>query len=359
MEGVKWVQPGRALLRPNLATRDVAQVVREATTVQFDQPLPAPLMEALASAMSQRPEVALYLYGYSGWGDLDGSLSFLQGFEHVRQLGLALFELRGVQGLSRFERLQKLSLRHGSALDLAVLASLPELSELVLDVPRFKPDVLGHLLQLRRLTMSGRRGFLAPLTGHPTLERLELTFGTERDLSPLTSCQWLRDLRLWQITRLTSHDLAAVGQITRLDALMLGALRHVESLEPLVAGNPPVRFLELEQLRGLGTLQPLASLHDLRACTIFDSRPADRSLAPLASPPKLEEVFIGGSGPFPKQEVDALAAAFAARKFRYRDRDIGPTEVPRLGWRGLFGYADRVRAAESHGASLGLSTNGS
>jgi hypothetical protein len=70
-------------------------------------------------------------------------------------------------------------------------------------------------------------------------------------------------------------------------------------------------------------------------------------LAPLASAPKLEEVFVGGGGPFPKQEVDALAAAFTTRKFRYRARDIGPTDVPRLSWRGLFGYANRVRAAES------------
>ena len=347
MNGVEWVSEGRARLRPNLAIRDVAKVVSEANTVQFDQPLPTKLMQALASAMSQRPGVALYLYGYSGWGEIDGSLALLEGFEHVRELSLGLFELQGVQGLSRFQKLQKLTVRHGTKLDLAVLAQLPELSTLVLDVPRFAPDFLSELAGLRHLVMSARRGFLAPLAGHPSLERLELTFGTERDLSPLASCERLRDLQLWQISGLTGDDLEAVGQIINLDALMLGALRHVESLERLASGRPPVRFVELEQLRGLKTLQPLASLPELRACSIVDSRPADKALAPLISAKKLEEVFIGGESPFPKQEVEALATAFAGRRFRYRERDFGPADVPRLGWRSLFRYADRIRAAEA------------
>ena len=238
-------------------------------------------------------------------------------------------------------------MRHHTKLSLSVLAQLPELEDLSLDLPRVDASVLSALPGLRRLNMSAARGSLVPLTDHPSLERLRLRYGTERDLSPLVTCRQLRDLSIWCITRLDENDLTPVGRIANLDALVLGGLRNVKSLEPLVDNGSGVRFLELEQLRSLRSLAPIARLPELRACTIFDARPADRSLAPLIDAARLEEVLIGGSSPYPQAEVDLLAGAFQNRRLRYRGTvDIGPPDG-RLNWRGLFPYADRARTSKS------------
>jgi len=342
---VTWVSPGRALLAPDLRERDIPSIVADATTIQFQTPLPVRTMQALASAMNERPEVGLYLYAYGGWGRLDGPLSFLAGFEHLCSLSLALEELTGFEGLERFTELREvdLRLRSGKRVSLAPLASLTRLTRLSLELTATDIDALAHLPNLRHLWMSAAKGAIEPLADHPGLERLQLHHGTERDLSPLITCARLRDLSIWCITRLDADDLRAVGEIPNLDALMLGALRNVESLEPLASGGTLLRFLELERLPSLKTLAPLARLRGLRACTIFDSVPADRSLAPLREALQLEEVAIGGDKRFPKDEVDALAAAFATRRLSGHGVSIGPDDVPRLRWRGLFSYVDAAR----------------
>lgn len=196
MRGVTWVQQGRALLRPDVRTKDLSAIVADATTVQLDQPIPDQAMRALADAMAGYPDVSLYVYGYRSWGPLP-SLAFLHGFEHVRELGLAVFELERLDGLERFASLRKVSLRHGRGLKLQPLAALRELVDLLIDMPRFDASVVGELPHLECLNMSARRGALAPLANHPALRRLRLHYGAERDLSPLSSCERLRDLMIW------------------------------------------------------------------------------------------------------------------------------------------------------------------
>lgn len=344
MRGVKWVAAGRALLGPDVRTKDLHAIVADATTVQLDQPIPDEAMRVLADTMAANPDVALYAYGYTSWGPLR-SLSFLDGFEHIQELGLAVFELEALDGLERFANLRKLSLRHGRGLALRPLTALAELVDLHIDMPRFDASVLSDLPHLEYLNMSARRGALAPLTNHPALRRLNLHYGTERDLRALSSCEQLRDLKVWCIKQLGAEDLRPIGLIPKLDALGLGALRNVTSLDPLIGSR--IRFLELEQIPSLDTLAPLAKLPELRACTIFDTRPVDRSLAGLVSAPKLEEVVVGGDGRFPEDEVDRMFEAFAGRRAQYRQRTVGPEEPLRLSWRGLFRYVDRIRAAES------------
>jgi hypothetical protein len=304
VSGVKWVLPGRALVTDDVRERDVPGIVAQATSVQFERPLPTKIMWALAAAMRDHPEVALYVYGHRGSGPIDSGLAFLDGFEHVRSLSLALDELEGFDGLERFSELRKLQLAHRKKRSVAVLRELTQLQDLSVSVPGADMSIVASLDRLEILNMTAARGALVPLTDHPTLQRLTLHYGTERDLAPLATCRQLR---------------------------------------ALAANGSPVRFLELEQLPALSTFAPLAELPQLEACTLFDTRPNDRSLAPLVAAPRLAEVFIGGNKPFPKTEVDALATAFAGRRFRYRELHAGPEDVPRLSWRGLLGYADKTR----------------
>src|SRR5436853_5066490 len=78
MRGVNWIGDGRAQITPDVRPRDLSSVVAQARTIQFQEPLPAQAMAALASATRERPEVGLYIYAYGGWGGhLGGSMSFL------------------------------------------------------------------------------------------------------------------------------------------------------------------------------------------------------------------------------------------------------------------------------------------
>jgi hypothetical protein len=113
--------------------------------------------------------------------------------------------------------------------------------------------------------------------GHHGL-RLDGTFGTATDLSALPTMPLLRDLELWQIQRLDHVALLPLGSIKRLRALSLGGLRHVSRLDFIGdAVAERLRYVMLEKLPGLESLAPLETLTELRACGLFEARPADRS----------------------------------------------------------------------------------
>jgi len=148
VRGVTWGSPGRALFAPDVRKHEIPSIVAEATTVQFQTPLPTGTMQALAAAMRERPEVELYLYAYGGWGPLDGSLSFLAGFEHLRSLSLALEELPGFEGLARFTELRELSLRLRACAFFCVSGVLDVVGDAVSEVDaqdchRVRPVVTG------------------------------------------------------------------------------------------------------------------------------------------------------------------------------------------------------------------------
>jgi len=343
MRGVKWVLPDRALLTPEVNRRDIVKVVTTASTVSLDAPLPPASFEALAEALRGRPDTELALYGYSGWESLDASLHWLEPFSHLRSLSIAISTLKSIDGIERLPSLTSFAVaRTARPISLDPLASVRQLTDLTVDVPRADMSVVASLTSLRRLNMSASRGSLHPLANHPTLERLRLSHGAERDLNPLASCRNLRDLSIWGIQKLASEDLEPIGDMPALEALVVGAARNVSSIQWLARSQ--VRYLELELLSGLTTIAPLAQCEQLLAATLFDSRPADKSLQPFIDAPRLEEVFIGGTSPFPGAEVDRLVDAFSDRRLRYRQRNVGPEDVSRLSWRGLFGFVDRIRA---------------
>ena len=341
-KGVTWVDPGRALVDPALAPRQARRVVEHARTIQFDQPLPNKLHGALADALADHPDVGLYVYGHYGL-DIDQTLSFLQGYEAVEELGVNLNGLRSLEGLQRFARVKRLSVvRSGIRFRLDPLLAMPDLEELIIEAPAKGDTVLGQIPKLKQLGMSAAKGALAPLVGHARLERLSLHYGTERDLTTLATLPALRDLSIWQIQKLSVDHLQPVGRIARLEALRLGALRHVDSLAFLEVAAAHLRYLELEQLTVLETLQPLAKFRELRAIVMFDSKPADRSLAPLRSLPALEDIMVGDV--YPAGEVEGLVSGHPDAWIGVRDAEYGRGRS-RAGWRGLFSYVDERRAA--------------
>ena len=194
-------------------------------------------------------------------------------------------------------------------------------------------DVLSHMVNLRRLRAPGAQAVVDALTDHPALDRLSLAFGTASDLSALTTMPALRDLEIWQIQQLDDVALRPLVSIEHLRALSLGALRHVKRLD-FIADH--VQYVMLEKLPELESLAPLARLTRLRACSLYEARPADRSLRPLGVSDHLEDLFV--SDVYPPEEVEALVQRLPGTRISIRARDYG--QPSRVRWRGLFPYLD-------------------
>jgi hypothetical protein len=202
-------------------------------------------------------------------------------------------------------------------------------------------EVIRNLGKLTELHSPATATALESLEGHPTLRRVSLHFGTYRDLSALDSCPQLADIELWQVKQLRAVDLRPVARVRNLDALAIGALRNVTTLSWLHDGSCRLRFLTIEKLPALDTFEPLVHCGQLVAFGAWDSRPADRRLAPLNDLP-LVDVVLGDV--YPPTEVTALLERCRAR-VRIRSRVTGGE--PALRWRGLFAYADEYRARPS------------
>jgi len=340
--GAEWIGPGRLLVRPDARRRDIGRLVAEAEVVQFDEPLPPALSDAVAGALRSRPQVTLYVYGHYG-RKLDRELGFLRGFEHVERLSLNLNGLTGVDGLARFTALQSLTLQGIAKRNVSVAAieHAPQLRRLAVDQPVRDLEVISNLGKLMELRSPATATALDSLEGHPSLRRLSLQFGTHRDLSALESCPLLADIELWQIKQLTAADLRPVARVRNLDALALGALRNVATLSWLRDGSCRLRFLSLEKLPALDSFEPLSGCTQLVGFGAWDSRPLNRSLACLHRLP-LVDLVLGDV--YPPNEVNALLEHCRAR-IRIRSECKGGE--PALRWRLLFAYADEYRARRS------------
>jgi hypothetical protein len=160
---------------------------------------------------------------------------------------------------------------------------------------------------------------LHALDHHPSLEFLKLTFGTAKDLRAVATVAGLRGLDIYRISGLNSDDLDPLGECVGLEALSLGALRHVANLAALRRlPSRTLRCLLLEKVTHLASFDDIGNCLALEQLGLFESRPADRSLAPLTRLPRLQHLLIGDV--YPSAEVDQLVSQFAGASLHYRDK---------------------------------------
>lgn len=169
---------------------------------------------------------------------------------------------------------------------------------------------IGTLPTLRRLALrTPRMRSLDALRGHPRLEIFEMTFGGIRDLAPLAELPALRAVNLYQVRRLDTGDLDALGECRSLVVVSLGALRNVNSLRAL-ARRPAetLRLLLLERLTGIVTLADLAACTRLEQLGLHETRPSDRRLDVLLACPRLNRLVVGDA--YPANQREAVRANF-------------------------------------------------
>jgi hypothetical protein len=300
--------------------------------LQFDEPLPADVLDAAASALARHTHVRFRAYGRR----VDPTLPWLSGFEHIQHLVLDLPLATTFGPLENFTQLRSLSLGQtiSKTVSLCVLRSLPRLEVLYVEAHDKDFDAVGDLRSLTRLSLRVPRvKSLEALRGLPNLEVVSINFGGIRELSPLATIPRLRGLELYQVRGLDTDDLGPIGECRSLEALSLGALRNVARLQAL-AHKPreTLRFLTLERLTGLSTLEDLTACRRLEEVGLYDARPADRRLDVLLRCPSLNRLVVGD--PYPVDQFEILREAFGGETLLLRGEDVrGELADVKVRWR--------------------------
>ena len=323
---------GYGQLRADTDPASIEPAVAEAGRpfrLQFDEPLPNEVLIAAAGALRRYPDVELRAYGRQ----LGPSLAWLSGFEDIQHLSLQLWNATSFDMLAAFTSLRSLTL--GQTLSrrpsLAFVRGLPQLGVLWLEAHARDFDAVGEVETLTRLHLRVPRArSLEPLRGHPSLEVLTMDFGGIRDLSCLKDIPRLRGLGLYQVRKLDTGDLDAVGDCAELEAVSLGALRNVASLRAFAQGpRSTLRLLTLERLPALATLADLANCKRLEQLGLYDSRPADGRLDHLLGCPALKHLVA--SDRYPRDQPGPGAGRFRGKTLQLRGEpargDLGDVAV--------------------------------
>lgn len=325
-----WVDQGIVEVRPDASAKLVRTALRLAgpnCRLQFAEPLPPPLLRSIRNALSAHPEVGLRVYGTS----ID-DIGWLAGFHDLTSVAVELWNVQDLTPVASLAELRELHLGETKARNTPIgwLAELQQLECLSVESLHRGLESSARLPRLRRLELRTTKvRTLDFLTGHPSLESFSMDFGGIRDLAPLVTIPNLRSLELYQVRSLTSEDLSPLAAAS-LEAISLGALRHVTDLGPVA--NSRLRYLILEGVRAASftTLSSATSLTEL-AC--FDARPHDRRLTPLLELP-LRHIVLGDT--YDQDEVERLRAGFMGDTLDYRGERLVQrgTVEPRVAWRG-------------------------
>lgn len=180
-------------VHPSAGTLDLAQLPG-LTSLSISWPLIKDQKEVLA------PLTDLYLESYS-----PADLAPLAGAKSLTRLRMKQYpQLRSLNGLTAFERLETLGIFLATKLeDVTALRTAQAISELHLDTCKKVPTVddIASVKNLRVLSMANSGDFpsLAPLAGMPELRELYLYESTriiDGDLTPLLTLPRLQQLRI-------------------------------------------------------------------------------------------------------------------------------------------------------------------
>jgi len=313
------VHGGIGQLHPDTQAASIEPAVSAAARplrLQFHEQPPDGVLAEAARVLALHPDVELRAYDRT----VDPSLAWLSGFERVRHLQLDLWHATSFDVLARFVDLRTLSLGQTASKrpSLAFVRELAHLEVLSVEAHDKDFDAVADVASLRRLHLHRSRArSLEALRGHPAIEVFAMHFGAIRDLGPLADVPRLRGVELYQVRKLDTDDLDALGACHALEALSLGALRNVTGLGVL-GGHPrtTLRYLTLEHLTGLATLADVARCEALEQLGLYESRPADKQLDVLLRAPNLRHLVVGDV--YPRDQVEAMKAQFDGETFRYR-----------------------------------------
>lgn len=277
---------------PPLDTDAVRQDLPTARLIQFSEPLADDEFTALGELMRDFPDVELRAFGVHAPQALD----FLRHFPCLRRLSLDQHLLTDVSALNGL---------------------LPDLESLGLGQTRKDLDLRPLRLRgLRRLRVEGHGRGLAELIGDnpglrvlvlqrlpadrllaeaelPDLDALNLTLGSVDGIGWVCRFPGLRNLALRMVRGI--GDLDALTRLPELRWLLLDTLKNVERL-PDLSGSRRLTRVDLDNLAGMRTDDALAGLahaEGLEELSIVQSRLPVTALSALAGHPRLKRINLG------------------------------------------------------------------
>jgi len=256
--------------------------------IQFSQSLTPAQLQRAGDLIVGRPDVELYVYGRAS-KDLD----FLQYFQPVRRLHLALYELDDIAGFSHLRGgLEALTFgQTKKKFSLRFLADFPRLARLFLVRHKKDLETIRGLGELTDLGLSGITlpdlAVLLPLT---RLRKLSLLLGGTTNLALLPRLPALEDLFLMRIAKLS--ELGVLGELRTLTTLHLDWMRNVTAL-PSLAGLERLDRVKLDTMKGLTDLSPIAAAPALRRLSVsaMPQLTAD-SFRCFLGHPRLQELWV-------------------------------------------------------------------
>lgn len=240
--------------------------------------------QLLAQYMSRHPHLGLFVNIFGeGLRDLD----FLAEFGWLTDLTVECMSLQSVAGLRHLQQLESLDLGPTKRrVSLEVLTELPQLTDASITDHSRELDVLGRIRGLQSVGLTSiKRDDLDFLTGATSLRWVAITLGRVSDLSALTHLPHLMSLLIYR-TKVT--DLAPIGQCTSLvhgclESLPVGALPDLGDLRELIS-------VEVEKLKGLDDLTPIAHAPALRYLRVQSDTLQPDDFTVLAGHPTLEVI---------------------------------------------------------------------
>jgi hypothetical protein len=264
--------------------------------------------------------------GYETFGGLEG----LVRFERLERLRVGEAFLGSVEPLGRLTSLRWLWLDAGKGIrGLGNLTNLEELRLALVGASPANLEALAKLAALRRLTLEGPVKSLEGIQGMRRLESLFLISRTLVDLAPLAGLPALAEVRIEQPRKL--QDPSALGA--------LPALRHLRYR----AGT----------MTRLGTIPTIGFLRDhprLETLELIHTAVADGDLSPLATLPRLQLArFAGHYASIPELTArighDDRGPAPPYRRLKTGQWSILRDVAPLLDVDDNFDAEERVRAA--------------
>ena len=242
---------------------------------------------------STRPDVELRVYGHYASGC---NLGFARLLPNVRRFAAdCLLSATGVDAIAELHSLESLTIGIHDLTDFSILGRVsPKLKTLGLGATQSKKlslaplsrfrslhvlyieghtrdiQVLSHLKELQQVTLRSVTtedlSYLKPLR---KLWSLEIKLGGIRSFAGIEENESIKYLELWQVRKLGNVDV--VGSLHGMQNLSLQSLPNVNSL-PELGANRVLRRIYIENLKGLRNFAKLESAPALEEFMLVDGR---------------------------------------------------------------------------------------
>jgi hypothetical protein len=240
------------------------------------------------------------------------NIEFIGQLSHLEELGLGVFEedyprILENSGIQRVQRLILIDTRRNN-IDLAPLASFPNLNQLLLCAHARHIEVLGGLGNLRRLSLnqikkSVRFPWIHSMTA---LRDLTILLGSRTDIDEV-SHEHIEHLRVDRVRGIERVDLAAFPSLSRFH---MEDQLHVEGLD-LTPVQSTLRSMTIWNCKNFQYLRGIEKMSSLEFLWVGNTKVNPDPIIP-ALPKCLREVTLSGYG---KRRGDTIKALLQERGF--------------------------------------------